>query len=202
MGRENFKHSISKLKSIIYKFDYREGKFHKNTTPIWASVTVEAHRQLFSRFGVGAMKRISVITHQNSKINELTPIEYKGNTYIVSSCELSDNRLFLDIIGARADIKSFTCFSQKKTVDQYNEVKWEGEEKQEFDGFLVEKYQKAENLEFYGEEEQGFILMTMKDIVLPLNSMISYKDERLIVKLAHKSDDNWNEYEVYFVRDI
>lgn len=173
---------------------------------IWADVTLDGKKNLFSQVGIGARNAIFVIRNLN-KISLNHAIKYKNKYYFITLIENIDDH-YKKITAAEMLVVDCKHTSIEYRLNEYNRPVENKKDTISFQCCITEKYIQYTETPVSANTETMLVAITPKVIDLNVGDAVEVLDESTvkngfyIVQKVHKLDEYKNEYEVLLRDDV
>ena len=170
---------------------------------LWAAVTMDGGRNLFSTVGIGARNAKLVLRRRPLTLHQA--LWWKGQHLYLTSVTERD-RTHLDVQAALVTVAA--CSAQRYTtgMGQGNRPVKQELPSQTFPGVLTEKYVRYEQEDTYAKSRRCLVLVTPKAVTLKEGDLVTVKEGPAAavynVQACHVLDEFKNEYEILFSRDV
>lgn len=174
-----------------------------STGRLWAAVTMDGGRNLFSTVGIGTRNAKLVLRRRPLTLHQA--LRWKGQHLYLTSVTERD-RTHLDVQAALVTV--VTCSAQRYAtgMGQGNRPVKQELPSQTFPGVLTEKYVRYEQEETYAKARRCLVLVTPKAVILKEGDLVTVKEGPAAavynVQACHVLDEFKNEYEILFSRDV
>ena len=170
---------------------------------LWAAVTLDGDRNLFSTVGIGARNAKLVLRRRPLTLHQA--LRWKGqHLYLTSVTERDRTHL----AAQAALVTVVTCSAQRYAtgMGQGNRPVKQELPSQTFPGVLTEKYVRYEQEDTYAKSRRCLVLVTPKTVTLKEGDLVTVKEGPAAVvynvQACHVLDEFKNEYEILFSRDV
>ena len=170
---------------------------------LWAAVTLDGGRNLFSTVGIGARNAKLVLRRRPLTLHQA--LRWKGQHLYLTSVTERD-RTHLDAQAALVTVAACSAQRYATGMGQGNRPVKQELPPQTFPSVLTEKYVRYEQEDTYAKARRCLVLVTPKTVTLKEGDLVTVKEGPAAavynVQACHVLDEFKNEYEILFSRDV